>query len=158
ATAVASLASMSFGPDIEPEQSIMITWAAVGAGPRALSEITEIAASMTRPPAGRYSFWSTWTSNVIGWFIGGVLPGGRLEPEGRLQQGCRADLVGPVHQSGSDVGIVSDLGQVPVCLLQIEPQVAFVEIVIGLLAGAGRMVERPVQLGGENLHRKPGLP
>jgi hypothetical protein len=59
--AVARFASGSFvrGKAIDAEQSITTTWAAVGmppwAGPR--STVTEMTASTTRLPRGRYLFW-----------------------------------------------------------------------------------------------------
>jgi hypothetical protein len=64
AAMVAFLASTILVPGlaIEPEQSIMMTWAAVGAGPpvpRAEPPVaaTVTTASTTVPPAGRYWFW-----------------------------------------------------------------------------------------------------
>src|SRR5262252_1366979 len=70
AAAVARLAAESLvdGSAIEPEQSIMITWAVVGAvvgvaaGPEpvpAPDEVMVTTASTTVDPRGRYSFWYT---------------------------------------------------------------------------------------------------
>src|SRR5689334_12456123 len=65
AATVARLASVSFvyGLVIEPEQSIMMTWAKVGAGPPATTPspdaVTVTTASTTVPPAGRYGFWNS---------------------------------------------------------------------------------------------------
>ncbi len=59
AATVARLASVSFvyGLVIEPEQSTMMTWANVGAGPPATTPspdaVTVTTASTTVPPAGR---------------------------------------------------------------------------------------------------------
>ena len=68
---VAFLASdnLTAGLAIEPEQSIMMTSAAVGAavdraGPAPVA-VTVTTASTTVPPAGRYWFWKTSAWNSV---------------------------------------------------------------------------------------------
>jgi hypothetical protein len=67
AAAVARIASDIFVPGwaIEPEQSIMITWAVVGVDRAAPSTdaVTVTTASTTVESAGRYSFWNTSALN-----------------------------------------------------------------------------------------------
>src|ERR1700743_1907607 len=107
---------------------------ASGLAPPVSPAVTVPTALTSRPPAGRYGFWSMSTVNP-GRLVIAVSSASLLSPGGAYP-GPRADAVGHVHQFDPPLG--DQVGERAVAALEPEAQRALVRLVAEDAPGRGR--------------------